>query len=235
MTITTVFNFEVAPRRKAQKVITGSFVQFSNNNVQILTDDGDDISKKIDSVINNPLNFIAKMILTKHPDLYKSVTNTDDNSSVKVKTLAQAEKDIPIIKTTSLFKFPNGTVFSEDALSQVIYDVNEKGCALSDIIGQHTIVNVPTDGVYSRSSFINDVFFANHVDIGVNRQIIKNLQAGTPIIKKFFDENDVATVQVVVCASTSTSKSNCKILTEKTRVYSSQMTLTINRIWLNNG
>lgn len=242
MIIKTVFNFEVTPKRKSSPVLTGSFIQYTDFTSIITMSDGLDISKKTDSVISKPLNYLAKIVLERHPDTYKLISNTSDCHvpSVKVKTLAQASSDVvkPNAETITLFKFSNGKLFSAKALSDVIYDVGGGESSIFDIIGKHEKINVPADGKYSNNDFINSVLAYNNADITINRQVVKNLHSGIPILKQYFANNSmkndngeftVLNIVVSVSDSSNNSKSNFSIVNEKTRKYKSHTWLTVNR------
>jgi hypothetical protein len=209
------FAFTCTPRKKSSPIIKGTFTQQDDHRVVIMTSDGHFINRQLSDVVSEPLNYLAKINSDLYPDVYKKITNLNDDDFVAIKTLAQkmkdADKDFKN-KTTEILVTPSGHHFTPGLLDVIVKDVSGNDITLYDLVIDVKSVFIPIDGQYTKVSLMNTILHSNFVPYDVNRQIVKNLQAGLVKINKHFSENNSDSIFVIISNATNKSKDNCKIV-----------------------
>lgn len=158
------FTFDVKKTTKKTQ-FSGIFTQDAKNVVNIVFDNNlSPMNFRVDSVVRDPLSYIASKIQSKYPDVYRYVVDKNSNNKVKIihsSEITESKKESPVVN----YYMISDSVSVTDGDLDSFVTINDKVMTfkLRDVVNIISTISIPKDGKYTKNDIVNNILFANKI------------------------------------------------------------------------
>lgn len=184
------FPFQVKTKTKIS--FSGIFTQDSKKVVKIIFDNNfKPMEFKVDTVIKDPLSYIASKIQSQHPDKYDFVVDNNADKKIKIKHSDElinekSNEDSFVV----FYQIGKNIFFTDQQLDSVITILGvEQNFTLRDLSTIIKEVKIPKEGQYTKNKIVNRILFDNFVDLS-ERSVVNFVHSNYTKIKENIKSND---------------------------------------------
>lgn len=159
------FTFDVK-KTTPKTQFSGIFTQDAKNVVNIVFDnDLSPMNFRVDSVVRDPLSYIASKIQSKYPDVYRYVVDKNSTNKVEIIHSSEITEDNKESNIVNYHMISDGVFVTDDDLDSLV-TINDKVMTftLRDVSNIISTKSIPKNGKYTKNDIVNNILFANKID-----------------------------------------------------------------------